>query len=107
MDIKNIDLNYILQEIEKRPGLYLGNFDVYNLWSFISAYKVFKINFTQKDKAFFKNFNEWIENYYGEENKTKGWAQIIVFHKSPYGAFEEFFKLYKEWYKEEFGEDAW
>ena len=107
MDIDNIDLNYILQEIEKKPGLYLGDFDVYNLWSFIGAYKIFKTKFTQKDIIFINKFNEWVANYYGEKSKTKSWANIIISNVSPYGAFNEFFKLYKEWYKEEFGEDAW
>jgi hypothetical protein len=105
--VKKLTLNYLLKDIEIKPGLYLGNIDIYNLYSLLTGFNILRDSLVCDEIIFFTKFNDWIRIYYGNESKVKNWVQLIVFYESPYGAYETFFKLYKEWHKEEFGEDAW
>ena len=77
----NKDLQFIFKEIEKRPGLYLGNgWNIYDIQSYLNGWIwAEKDHFSNsKTESFFNNFNAWIESSY-PFGREKGWLKIINF----------------------------
>ena len=98
------ELNEFLSVLEKRPLMYIGEYNINYLSMFIGGYiKGKKIDYNE-----FGEFQFWVMKYLELPRRSVGWAKVIdCYSASQKEAVEYFFKLYKQWYKDEFGEDAW
>lgn len=93
----------LLQKIKQRPPLYLGNYSIINLHSFLSGYILARLELdvpqTEEEHQFDK-FQSWIENKFNARG-THSWAKIILFHSmDERDAFDHFFKLFDEFARE-------
>ena len=104
-----MELNILLESMEKRPLMYINDYDIRILSAYLSGYFLGRAE-SSAYKLYEKNFDtfhNWVKDYYNAPKDTS-WANTILYYEASHkSAIEKFFKLYKQWHKEEFGEDAW
>jgi len=103
-------LHKLLASIEKRPLMYLKDYNIDILSAYLQGYYMgrYESNNLDKEDEYFQSFYNWLQKYYDVSNSSAKWSSILLYYNASHKtAIEKFFELYKEWYKEEFGEDAW
>lgn len=88
----------VLEEIRKRPGLYLGKKSLYLLKAYINGY-TYGINEYNEEKTYnyFLDFQSYVENRLSISKTPYGWDRIInSLCESEEEAFDKFFELYDE-----------
>lgn len=92
------DLYILLQEIRKRPGIYLGKPSLERLWAFINGYKSHKSYDPDTDNCL-DGFNDYVYEYY-HLHTDHDWSRIIqFFNESEESAFYEFYRLFDAFMK--------
>jgi len=98
-----MELNKLIDLMEKRPLMYMKNYDIEMLSTFIDGFlygKSVSSNVSIDEDLFRPNFSFWVQEYYGEKPTSHGWASVILYHEGSHRkAVEKFFELYKEWYE--------
>lgn len=90
----------ILDKIKARPGVYLGNPSVENLFIFLVGYKTARrelgIDPTEEELKFYGDFQPWLQEKFNIRTNNS-WAALIQFHSiNQKEAFDRFFDLLKE-----------
>mgnify|MGYP006234092637 CR=1 FL=1 len=68
----------LLDEIRRRPGLYIGNESPNNLKSFLDGYLWGKgHNSIEESSPNFNDFHDWVAKKLGYYESTSGWANMI------------------------------
>ena len=96
------NLYQILQNIEKRPSMYLGKAAISNLRSYLSGYLIAKrelgISSTEQEQEF-NQFTDWVKQKF-HINSDQSWDKIILFYSEDEKiALERFFELFNEFLK--------
>ncbi len=94
--------NDFLQQIKKKPGLYIGNPFISNLYMFLNGYQFARrqlnIPISAEEKAF-QQFQPWLQEKFALKT-SQSWSQIILFHSTDErDAFERFFGLVEEFWQ--------
>ncbi len=89
----------LIQKIKKRPTLYINNYSLSHLKTFIEGYsfalRQVNIPVSQEEKEF-EEFQDWIEKKYNQYS-TQHWSKIILFYsEDERDALEKFFELFAE-----------
>ncbi|RCJ34359.1 hypothetical protein A6770_40870 [Nostoc minutum NIES-26] len=93
----------LLQEIKKRPTLYLSRRSIFDFQSFYFGY-----NFSRRqlgipethEELEFEEFLQWVRQLYNVET-NQSWASIILFHSSDErDALDGLFNLFEEFLDE-------
>jgi Trp operon repressor len=89
----------LLQQIKKRPTLYLSRRSIFDLQSFYKGYYVARqllnLPATEQEREF-DNFSEWLQKKY-EINTRQSWAMLILFNShDERDALDNFFELFEE-----------
>lgn len=89
----------LLQQIQKKPGLYIGNASISNLYMFLTGYQFARrqlnIPLSNEEKEF-QYFQTWLQEKFGVKT-SQSWSQIILFYSADErDAFERFFNLLQE-----------
>ncbi len=100
----NTEISELLQDIKKRPAVYVGRKTFNGVSEHIEGY----INCMYvRDGIYpecFQGFQEFIEKYYDLDNNVntnRHWSDIIkFFNPSEEGAFEEFYMLIEKFTEE-------
>ncbi len=90
----------ILSKIKARPGMYLGNPSVDNLFMFLAGYKTARrelsIEPTEAELKFYGDFQPWLQEKFNIRTNNS-WAALIQFHSvNQKEAFDRFFDLLDE-----------
>ena len=90
----------ILDKIKNKPGMYIGNSSVSDLFIFLAGYKTARrelgIEPTAEEIEFYQNFHEFIETKY-QVKTANFWAKIIMLYsRDEKEGFENFFNLLTE-----------
>lgn len=90
----------ILDKIKARPGMYLGNPSVDNLFMFLVGYKTARrelnIEPTEEELKFYREFQPWLQKRFGIRT-NHSWATLIQFRSmSEKEAFDRLFELLEE-----------
>ncbi|MDJ0727309.1 MAG: hypothetical protein QNJ38_19590 [Prochloraceae cyanobacterium] len=90
----------LLNEIKKRPLLFLPKYSIWSFKSFLHGYewatKQNNIDFSKEQKEL-NDFAEWIKEKF-EVKSNQGGAKIIEFQAfDERAALDLFFELYQEW----------
>ena len=88
----------LLEKIRERPGIYLGEKDLFRLRHLLDGYLLREKEINPEYRgAFWNGFNRYVEQYY-RINTTQGWCRIIEFFStSRADAFDIFFLRYDEY----------
>ncbi len=96
------NLYQILQNIEKRPLMYLGKAAISNLRSYLSGYLIAKRElgiYPTEQKEEFNQFTDWIGQKFNI-NSAQSWDKIILFFSEDEKvALDRFFELFNEFIK--------
>lgn len=89
----------LLQQIQKKPGLYIGNPSISNLYMFLNGYQFARrqlnIPVSVEEKEL-QHFQAWLQEKFALKT-SQSWSQIILFHSiDEREAFERFFDLFAE-----------
>ena len=89
----------LLQKIQKRPAMYLGQKSIFSLQAFLDGYyfarRELKIELTEEESEF-QEFLQWIRQKFNVETGQL-WASIVHFHSADESkAVERFFNLFEE-----------
>lgn len=74
-----VGLYDILQEVQKRPTLYLSRASIFDLLSFYSGYSTARRSLKlpmSKQEQDFQEFTQWLQNKF-EIKANRSWAMII------------------------------
>jgi hypothetical protein len=87
----------ILDKIKARPGMYLGNPSVENLFIFLVGYKTARrelgIEPTEAELRFYTEFQPWLQKQFDIKTENS-WASLIQFYATnQQEAFDRFFEL--------------
>ena len=98
-EIKSEYLYEMLQEIKKRPGMYLGKRSITRLRSFLDGYMGAREDLglprTEQEKEF-NEFQEWIQQRFNITS-SHGWDSIILFYSADErDALDKFFELFEK-----------
>ncbi|XZO02937.1 MAG: hypothetical protein ACM65L_03950 [Microcoleus sp.] len=90
----------ILQEIKKRPTLYLAKYSIFDFQSFYHGYGFARHEMglpkTQEEKEF-EDFLQWIRSIYPVKTR-QSWANIILFHSADErNALDKMFGLFEDY----------
>lgn len=86
----------LLQEIRKRPEIYIGKASLERLYAFLNGYKHHELPSPPDCLDGFQNYVEGIYDIHTDHN----WASIIQFFSSTEEeAFNEFYKLFDNYMK--------
>lgn len=93
-----IDFYSLLQEIKKRPTLYLAKYSIFDFQSFYHGYGFARHELglpkTQEEKEF-EEFMQWIRSIYSVKTR-QSWANIILFHSADEReALDKMFELFE------------
>ena len=93
------DFYNLLQEIQKRPALYLGHKSIFSLQAFLDGYyyarRELEIPLTVQESEF-QEFLQWMRQRF-EVETGQLWSSILLFHAANESdAVERFFGLFKE-----------
>ncbi len=95
----NQNYQELLQQIKKKPGLYIGNASISNLYMFLTGYQFARrqLNIpTSIEEQEFQHFQPWLQEKFGVQT-SQSWSQIILFYSAnEQDAFERFFNLLHE-----------
>lgn len=89
----------LLQQIKKRPTLYISRYSIFDFQSFYFGY-----NFARRQQGIseaeqeleFEEFLKWVRKLY-EINTNQSWASIILFHSvDERDALNRLFSLFEE-----------
>lgn len=91
----------LIDAIEKRPPMYIGDNKITSLNAFLAGYRTAtSFHDIQDEKVFppFRYFFDWTALKYGRTSSTMGWCNIILEENNndENKSLKEFFKLYKE-----------
>jgi hypothetical protein len=94
------DVFSLLNKIQKKPGLYIGQPSVGELFMFLAGYKAAKLEMgikpTAEELQFYREFQPWLQKRFSLST-TNSWAKIIQFYsKNDQEAFDRFFELLNE-----------
>ena len=89
----------LLQQIQKKLGLYIGNASISNLYMFLTGYQFARrqcnIPISTEEREF-QHFQPWLQEKFGLKI-SHSWSQIILFYSADErDAFERFFTLLQE-----------
>ncbi|MCE7984676.1 MAG: hypothetical protein DYG89_26185 [Caldilinea sp. CFX5] len=92
----------LLQQIKKKPGLYIGNASISNLYMFLTGYQFahrqLNIPISTEEREF-QHFQPWLQEKFGLKT-SQSWSQIILFYSTDErDAFERFFNLLQEFWQ--------
>jgi hypothetical protein len=98
-EIKSEYLYEMLQEIKKRPGMYLGKRSISRLRSFLDGYMGAREDLglprTEQEREF-NGFQEWIQERFSITS-SHGWDSIILFYSADErDALDKFFELFEK-----------
>jgi hypothetical protein len=93
----NSGLFEILAKIKAKPGMYIGNSSVSDLFVFLAGYKTARrelgVKPTERELLFYEGFPEFVQNCY-QVHSSKSWAKIIMLYCSDERqGFDRFFEL--------------
>jgi hypothetical protein len=96
-------LYQILQDIQTRPGMYLGNCSITRLRAFLDGYGSARADLglpeTEQEKAF-NGFQAWIQKRFNI-TAAQGWDRIILAHSTnEQEALTQFFELFQQFQQE-------
>ena len=98
-EVKSEYLYEILQEIKKRPGIFLGRSSITRLRSFLDGYIAARedLGLPRTDQETeFNNFQDWIQKRYNITS-SHGWDSIILFYSADErDALDNFFQLFEK-----------
>ncbi|MCL1471088.1 hypothetical protein [Argonema antarcticum] len=98
-EVKSEYLYEMLQEIKKRPGMFLGRCSITRLRSFLDGYMGAREDLglppTDQEREF-NGFQDWIQKRYNITS-SHGWDSIILFYSADErDALDNFFKLFEK-----------
>ena len=98
------DLLTIINKIKTKPGMYIGQPTITNLFMFLVGYKTARrelgIKPNEAELIFQKEFQPWLQKHFGVET-VNSWAKIISFYTiDEKEAFNYFFELFDEFFQE-------
>lgn len=90
----------ILEKIRQRPGMYLGQPSVSNLFMFLVGYEIARselgIELTEAELAFHDEFQSWLQKRL-QASSVASWAKIIMLYcPDEEAGFKYFFELLDE-----------
>lgn len=92
-----------LQQIQKKPGLYIGNASISNLYMFLTGYQFARRQLNvpiSAEEQEFQRFQPWLQEKFGLKT-SQSWSQIILFYSADErDAFDRFFHLLDEFLQE-------
>ncbi len=93
------DFYELLQQIQKKPGLYIGSPSINGLYMFLTGYQFARrqlgIPLLPQEREF-REFQPWLQKNFGITT-SQSWSQLILFHVvDERDAFERFFELFQE-----------
>ncbi|MFZ4663030.1 MAG: hypothetical protein ACOYNY_38855 [Caldilineaceae bacterium] len=95
----NYNYDELLQQIKKKPGLYIGNASISNLYMFLTGYQFARRQLNipiSTEEQEFQYFQPWLQEKF-DVKTSQSWSQIILFYSADErDAFERFFNLLKE-----------
>jgi len=97
-----MELKELIINIEKRPQMYINDLNIHILETFLGGYLFGKSSnqeLNDMDKAFQRDFNTWIANYYDAPLQTTWDKNIYYYERNHNKSLESFFDLYKRWYE--------
>jgi len=92
----------IINIIEKRPSMLVGEKNIIYIYHYISGFFAGKNenSLTEEEQKFINNFQEWIYDTYKPARETT-WANILLFYEGSHeNAIKKFNSLYKKFEKE-------
>ena len=94
-----VEIFELLENIKKRPSLYLNGESINQLKAFLDGYYFCKHSFERsnspQDQMWFR-FQQWIEKKYSIKT-SQSWAQILLFFSTDeYEALKNFWVLFEE-----------
>jgi hypothetical protein len=95
-----LDFYALLQEIKKRPTMYLAKHSIFDFQSFYHGYGFARLEMglqkTQEEKEF-EDFLQWIRSIYPVKTR-QSWANIILFHSADErNALDKMFELFENY----------
>ena len=87
----------LLYQIKERPGIYLEKKSLRHLKIFLNGYYIAQYEHDRDFCSLFDSFQNFIGQKY-KENRTIGWADMILAHsQNDSSAFDTFFVLLEEY----------
>ncbi|HEY9848000.1 MAG TPA: hypothetical protein V6D28_00970 [Leptolyngbyaceae cyanobacterium] len=98
-EVKSEYLYEMLQEIKKRPGIFLGRSSITRLRSFLDGYMGAREDLglpqTSQEREF-NGFQDWIQERFNITS-SHGWDSIILFYSADErDALDKFFELFEK-----------
>jgi hypothetical protein len=89
----------LLHKIQKKPGLYIGNPSITNLYMFLTGYlfarRQLNLPLSVEEREF-QNFQPWLQAKFGIKS-SQAWSRLILFYTpDERDAFDHFFELLEE-----------
>jgi len=98
-----MELDEIIQILEKRPGMIVVDRSIIGVRYFINGFFLAKEKnsaLSKKEEKFRDEFSQWVKEYYGC-SIAKSWAEIILFYEGEStAALTKFVGLYREFMSE-------
>ncbi len=89
----------LLKQVQKKPGLYIGNSSISNLYMFLTGYHFARCQLSiplSVQEREFQEFQPWLQEKFGITT-SQSWSQLILFHAvDERDAFDRFFELFEE-----------
>ena len=94
-----MDIYQLLENLKKRPSLYLGKRSISHLQVFLDGYTFARrqlgIPVSEQEREF-EGFQIWIEQRFNQPD-TQSWTRIILFYsEDERDALDKFFNLFEE-----------
>jgi len=93
------DYYELIQQIQKKPGLYIGSPSISSLYMFLTGYQFARRHLSiplSPQEREFREFQPWLQKKFGTAT-SQSWSQLILFHAADErDAFERFFDLFQE-----------
>ena len=94
----------LLYQIKKKPGLYIGNPSIENLYMFLTGYSFARRELNVSPSAEeneFRQFQPWLQKKFNLKT-SQSWSQIILsFTLNEEDGFKRFFELFEEFTEEQ------
>ena len=92
----------LLQQIQKKPGLYIENASISKLYIFLTGYQFARrqLNIPISTEEYeLQHFQSWLQEKFGIKT-SQSWSQIILAYSADeQDAFERFFNLLEEFWQ--------
>ena len=89
----------LLQQIQKKPGLYIGSPSISSLYMFLNGHQFARRQLhvaLSVEEEEFRGFQPWLQEKLGVKS-TQSWSQLILFRSvDERDAFNRFFALLQE-----------